>query len=317
MLKSVVTRFRAYQLGNEGASFSYFADGNFTLVEARITKTSYQSLIAELKACGKQTPDVLHITSWDQDHCDADELGYILKHLRPTRIEYPGYSPHCDNAKNALIMILAYREQNRLQDRKVECQCIDPAYIASLSEAASFGYNNIFFHPRMISADCNNDNSTVKLFRRGSFNVLSLGDVESVAISANLRRFRSIQKEVDIMILAHHGADNGFTNKKFLQVVTPCAAICTSNYDNQFEHPKQEIRDLLNEHDIPIYTTKTGDVLVQSVGDHSSKYQVVNLIAGSTEVSSVQVRPSKKAHFLSQNADTIRNLYRRHPNRGP
>jgi len=316
MLKSIVTRFRAYQLGKEGASFSYFADGKFTLVEARITKTNYPCLMGELKACGKQTLDTLHITSWDQDHCDVGELGYILEHLRPARIEYPGYPPHCDNAEKALNVIFAYREQKRRQGHVVECQRIDPPYIASLSEAAEFGYNDILFHPKTISADCNNDNSTVKLFRRGSFNVLSLGDIESVAISANLRRYRSIQREVDIMILAHHGADNGFTNKKFLQVVTPCVAVCTSNYDNQFEHPKQEIRDLLHEHDIPIYTTKTGDVLVQSIGEHSSKYQIVNLIAGSTEVSSVRVGRSKKAHFLSQNADTVRNLYR-HPNRGP
>ena len=316
MLKSVLTRFRAYQLGNEGASFSYFADGKFTFVEARITKISSPSLMEELKACGKQSLDTLHITSWDQDHCDVVELGHILEHLLPTRIEYPGYTPHCDNAEEALKVILAYREQKRRQGRVVECQRIDPPYIASLNNAPEFGYNSILFHPKNISADNNNDNSTVKLFRSGSFNVLSLGDVESTAISANLRCYRSIQREVDIMILAHHGADNGFTNKKFLQVVKPCIAVCTSNYDNQFDHPKQEIRDLLHEYEIPIYTTKTGDVLVQSVGDHSNKYQVVNLIAGSTEVSSVRVGRSKKAHFLSQNADTVRNSYRR-PNRGP
>lgn len=59
MLKSVVTWFRAYQLGSEGTSFSYFADGKFTLVEARITDTSFPNLMAELKACGKQTVDTL------------------------------------------------------------------------------------------------------------------------------------------------------------------------------------------------------------------------------------------------------------------
>lgn len=316
MLKSVVTRFRAYQLGNEGSSFSYFGEGKFTLVEARITKTSFPRLMAELKVCGKQTLDTLHITSWDHDHCDAGELGYILENLCPTRIEYPGYPPHSDNAKEALNLILTYRDQKSRQGRAVECQRIDPPYIASLSEAAEFGYSNILYHPKTISVDCNNDNSTVKHFRRGSFNVLSLGDVESAAISANLRRYRSIEREVDIIILAHHGADNGFTNRKFLQAIKPCVAVCTSNYDNQFEHPKQEIRDLLYEYDIPIYTTKTGDLLVRSVGDHSSKYQVVNLNSGSTNISSVQVRRSKKAHFLSQNADTVRNLYR-HSNRGP
>jgi competence protein ComEC len=40
MLKGVKTRFRAYQLGSAGSSFSYFADGHFTLLEARLTDTS-------------------------------------------------------------------------------------------------------------------------------------------------------------------------------------------------------------------------------------------------------------------------------------
>ena len=37
MVKKIYTRFRAYQLGNAGSSFSYYADGHFTLIEARLT----------------------------------------------------------------------------------------------------------------------------------------------------------------------------------------------------------------------------------------------------------------------------------------
>ena len=33
-------------------------------------------------------------------------------------------------------------------------------------------------------------------------------------------------------------------------------------------------------------TTKTGDVIVRSIGDHTGQYQAINLKAGSTEVSS-------------------------------
>jgi hypothetical protein len=44
----------------------------------------------------------------------------------------------------------------------------------------------VVYHPRWIDPYCPNNNSTVKLFREGSFNLLSLGDVESHNISAQL-----------------------------------------------------------------------------------------------------------------------------------
>lgn len=93
-IRSVVTRFRGYQLGTAGSSFSYFADGSFTLIEARATDFSRPQLLEELKACGKTKINTLHITSWDQDHCSVPGLEWILKELVPSRIEVPGYVPH-------------------------------------------------------------------------------------------------------------------------------------------------------------------------------------------------------------------------------
>jgi competence protein ComEC len=113
------------------------------------------------------------------------------------------------------------------------------------------------------------------------------------------------------MILAHHGADNGFTNERFLEAVRPKIAISSSNYDNHHGHPKETIRELLYRMDIKLFTTKTGDVIAKSIGDHSSKYQVTNLISHSTVVSSDDVYPARKAKLLSMNTDTIKNIY--HP----
>ena len=95
-----ITRFRAYQLGTPGSSFSYSVDDHFTLIEARLTAMSMRGVIAELKLLNKKCINCLHITSWDQDHCDYEELSLILKYLKPQRVEYPGYMPHTDNAKN-------------------------------------------------------------------------------------------------------------------------------------------------------------------------------------------------------------------------
>lgn len=165
------------------------------------------------------------------------------------------------------------------------------------------------YHPRFIDPECSNNNSTVQLFRRGSFNVLSLGDVEDQNVSAYLRRQRMLQRETDVMILSHHGADNGFTNKPFLSHIDPKVAICSSNYDNQHDHPRDEIRQLLDERGIRLMTTKRGDVVVASIGDHTGLYRAVNLDAGSTKVSSVYDFYSKKAKLLENNGDTLRQLF--------
>lgn len=315
MLKSVNTRFRAYQLGCAGASYSYFADCHFTLIESMITKLNEDRLREELEICGKTTIDTLHITSWDSDHCSQSGLTWILENLHPKRIEYPGYDHDTACAIACKEMILAYQAKPRSSTVRVRAQRIDPPYVRSLNSTDGVGYTDIFYHPREVY-DGSNDNSSIKFFRKGSFNVLSLGDVESSQISSMIRRASSVKRETDILILAHHGADNGFTTKKFLEEVNPSVAICTSNYDNHHDHPRQEIRELLYELKIPLYTTKTGDIIIESTGSHRVDYHVTNMKANSTEVSSERSFKARKARLLSMNDDTIRA--RAHPGtRGP
>lgn len=309
MLKEVVTRFRAYQLGSAGSSFSYFANDHFTLIEARLTDLSVKTLTRELSMCGKETIDTLHITSWDSDHCNYDELGTLLSWLLPKHIEYPGYPPHREGAEKSLRLIHDYLAAQKAKGRSVKGIKVDPPYLASLKTGEEFGYENMFYHPRVINPDCNNDNSSVKLFRSGSFNVASLGDVESSAISSRLRRSRIFHSETDVITLAHHGADNGFTTSGFLKEVRPSVAICSSNFGNQYEHPKPEIRELLYKHEIPLFTTKTGDVVVKSIGNHTRRYQVINLIGQSSEVSSFKEFTSRKSKYLQHGIDSIRNRF--------
>jgi competence protein ComEC len=302
------TRFRAYQLGNEGSSFSYFDGTTFTLIEARLTDLNRPRIDKELEICGVKRIGCLHITSWDVDHCKERELEEILDRYQPAKIEYPGYPPGTETAKKCLKLILEYFVRQTRARVTTTIQSIDPPYIKGLSPAEALGYRDVVYHPKYLS-DSSNDNSTVKLFRTGSFNVASLGDVENPMIGAYLRNCNLFASEVDVLILAHHGADNGLTTGKFLRVVNPTIAICSSNYDNKFDHPRDEIRELLREQKIDLYTTKTGDVAVQSTGLHTHAYRVINLRADSTEISSTAEFVSKKSEKLKHNVDTIRNVY--------
>lgn len=311
-VKNKLTRFRAYQLGNAGSSFSYFNGKYFTLIEARYNEGNKESINNELTNCGITEIYNLHITSWDQDHCSPSQLEEILNTFNPKKIEFPGYAPHTDSGKDSLKLIQAYKKKNSAK----KIIQVTPEYISSLDKAENYGYNDILYHPKSIDKESSNNNSTVKQFRSGSFNVLSLGDIESTHISSGLKRQKTVNTEVDVMILAHHGAANGFTTSSFLRTVKPSIAIASADYANQFKHPKPEIRELLHKYDIPIFTTKTGDVVVYSTGNHIGQYRLVNLKAGSTEISKQCDFQAKKLDYLNQNKDTIRARQMRR-NRGP
>ncbi len=297
--KSKNTRFRAYQLSNAGSSFSYFNGTEFTLIEARYNQVNSVSIKDEMSLCGISKITTLHITSWDQDHCVPSQLEQIIDELKPNKIEYPGYKPHTNSGCDSLKIIKKFKKTKRAVQ-------ITPKYISNLNKFESYGYKDVLLHPKYLSKDSANDNSTVKLFRSGSFNVLSLGDVESEQISSGFKTYRSIRNEIDIMILAHHGADNGFTTSSFLKTVRPKVAIASADYANQFKHPKQNIRDILHKNEIKLFTTKTGDVVISSIGSHSGRYKVINLMAGSTKISSSYEFTAKKMKYLSVNQDTLR-----------
>lgn len=307
-IKSKITRFRAYQLGNAGSSFSYFNGSVFTLIEARYNDANEESIKRELSACGKNEIHTLHITSWDMDHCSPSQLDKIISEFKPAKIEYPGYAPHTESGAESLKLITAYKEKKSADAAIIS---ITPEYISSLDIAENYGYRDTLHHPKYIDQTKSNNNSTIKHFRSGSFNVLSLGDVECNNISSGLRRQRTINQETDVMILAHHGADNGFTTSAFIKTVTPAIAIASADYANQFEHPKQEIRELLNKHNVRLFTTKTGDVVIYSTGSHTGQYRVENLKSGSTEVSSRHDFESRKSRILRNNSDTIRAITNR------
>lgn len=308
-MKSIVTRFRAYQLGSPGSFFTYFAGGHLTIIEGRLTELSQVSLQQEMRICEKRSADTLHITSWDRDHCHCEELDPLLVLTQPREIEYPGYEPDTANGREALQIIQSYKRARERSQKSVRMTRVTPEYIGGLQSASRLAFNSIFYNPTFIDPYCKNDNSTAKFFRSGSFNVLSLGDIESPNISSRLRRSRVLRRETDVMILPHHGANNGCTTKKFLSHIDPRMAVCSSNFGNQYDHPDQEIRDLLFEQDIRLMTTKTGDVIIKSIGAHSGDYMAINLRADSTEISSKQAFRSKKAKLLSYNEDTLRQLY--------
>lgn len=253
------TRFRSYQLPNPGSSFSYSVEKNFTLIEARYNEINAPHIQWELNNLGIKYIDTLHITSWDKDHCNYDELCIILRDFLPTYIEYPSETPTTDNGIKSLSTI---REYVRGRDY-AHGICKTPSSVIDEEKLPLKGID-IFYNP-IVNGTKSNDNSLVKLFRFGSFQVLSLGDCEDGEIAKRLMNDAILKSEVDIMILAHHGADNGFTTTEFLKAINPKVCVCSSDYGNEYDHPRDIIRARCISLGIPLYTTKRGDIIAQTI----------------------------------------------------
>lgn len=265
------TRFRAYQLPNKGSSFSLRVDNHFTLMEARYNELNREHIEWELSLLKRSDIDVLHITSWDIDHCNYRELCSLLRNLIPTIIEYPSEQPTTDNGKKSLAEIKNYAQIYSF------CKLIPVT-----PEVVRYGLRlrnkgqYVFYNPR-VNGLISNDNSVAKLFRVGSFHILSLGDCMDASIAQALMQDEILRNEVDIMILAHHGADNGFTSIEFLRAINPLVCICAANYSNEYEHPKPVIRARCSSLGIPLFTTKRGDIIAQTVD--SKHFKVSNYVS--------------------------------------
>ena len=250
------TRFRAYQLPNKGSSFSLRVDNHFTLMEARYNELNREHIEWELSLLKRSDIDVLHITSWDIDHCNYRELCSLLRNLIPTIIEYPSEQPTTDNGKKSLAEIKNYAQIYSF------CKLIPVT-----PEVVRYGLRlrnkgqDVFYNPR-VNGLISNDNSVAKLFRVGS---------------QALMQDEILRNEVDIMILAHHGADNGFTSIEFLRAINPLVCICAANYSNEYEHPKPVIRARCSSLGIPLFTTKRGDIIAQTVD--SQHFKVSNYVS--------------------------------------
>jgi len=277
---SYLSKFTAFQLDSPGSLFSFYKEDFYYLIEARLPKGGIDELLTDMAYHNKTTIDVLHITSWDADHCTYDDLIQIINKLRPSRIEVPDYLASSEDGKLCQKVIYSYDDIHQRHVHNV--QAINDNYISSLPNASLGGSSNVIYKS-MFNCDNKNDMSLIKFFRSVGFNVLSLGDCESSQIANRLANDAILSKEVDVLILAHHGANNGFTSPALLDALKPKIAICSSNNDNQYDHPHTEVYNMLAYRNIPLMTTKRGNVTIYQVnGDDGAV--ATNLISNNEVV---------------------------------
>jgi competence protein ComEC len=101
--------------------------------------------------------------------------------------------------------------------------------------------------------DDENDSSQIYLVKYNNIKLLLTGDA-SIKSEKNLLSKYDLGK-INILKIGHHGSRTS-TSELLLKEVMPDIALISSGRDNKFNHPHQEVLDLLNKYNIKIYNTQ-------------------------------------------------------------
>lgn len=256
------TRFRAYCLGGSGVSYSYAVDDNFTLVGARYNEANRFNIKSEMSIMGCRSITKLHISSWDKEYCNPKELERLLSELKPLSIEMPGYNPN-PRMKSAI-------ESRKIIEKYVDetSYCVareyKPAYVNGLKPTNNKRYTDLVYNPMEIKKNPN-ENSIVKLFRRGRFTVLNLGNCESANIFQRLERSKIVLAEVDILVVAKHCVENGFISSSIVDVIKPQMIVSYSDDDGYYKNNNRNFENYLGD---SLYTVEDSDIVVSCKEDN-------------------------------------------------
>ena len=297
--KNVHTRFRAYQLSTAGSSFSYWdANSNkFVLGEARYNDDNIASIKHELYKCNKTKIDELYISSWDADHCSSQELERILNELKPSSIYYPRYKP--DPTK-----------QNQVESKSLIDSYNGPPTLyksdgTGFEQAIPWDYNKVFYTQPLTGVP--NDDSLICLWRCGNFSVLSVGDLESSTLSQIISADEFL-KEVDVLILPHHGSSRDFTTDEFIKALNPQVCLALVDRQNQYGHPDSIVYQRVNNNSW-YYSTKDGDVIIETNGDLNEYFSIFNYRSDGNILYTIKTFACKKT--TQNNIDFLNTIINR------
>ena len=150
-----------------------------------------QSLAEEMRIAGCDTIDLLHIPSWNEKICRADEIEEMLGILRPTEIEIPAYIPDDRIGKRCRSIILDYCSQSSI----TELSICSTKFIRKNNQR---GNARVIVSP-LKDYKLSEDNDLVELFSQGKFSMLSTGFVNSQEIAFDIAQIGAI-RNVDLFL---------------------------------------------------------------------------------------------------------------------
>lgn len=170
-------------------------------------------------------------------HDDMDHFGSVFFILEEVEVKELIVSPYFD------------------KELVKEFQEIQPSMDITWAEAGEgLNFNDAIsfqvLSPEIDTGD-SNDNSIV-LYANLGLKWLFTGDISKTIEEKIIRDYQELR--VDILKVAHHGSKTS-TSDVFIQAVRPQAALISVGRNNRYNHPNEEVVDVLKKNQIHVYRT--------------------------------------------------------------
>ncbi|MFW6178831.1 MAG: DNA internalization-related competence protein ComEC/Rec2, partial [Desulfohalobiaceae bacterium] len=189
-----------------------------------------------------QAPSIDRILLSHSHYDHLRGLFYPLRHFKVRNFLDNGHWPQ---GKDKSIL------QSTLQDNKIPRQSLKQGQSLGLGSGLRL---NVLHPPQdWEGKDPNNNSLVLRLTQQDKGLALLPGDIEQAGLRELLYK-KDVDLKAQVLVLPHHGSRNSL-NKEFLRRVDPDLALVSCGYLHHFGLPHQEVKDALQELDIPLYST--------------------------------------------------------------
>ena len=206
-------------------------------------------LVSFLKSQGCEAVDTLIITHFDKDHVGgADTLAESMEIGQVLLPDYQGTSTEYQKFISALA------------ERNIAPQRLTASLEFALGEASVLVEPPLSYAVENDADDADNDFSLITTIVHGENRLLFTGDAEE----RRLREWLSGENAQNCVFIKipHHGKYDEAL-ETLLETVKPEYAVICSSAKNPAD---QETLELLTQHQVSVFQTKDGDIIVQSNG---------------------------------------------------
>lgn len=188
-----------------------------------------------LKSKGKRTLDKLIVT-----HGDADHAGEVVRLLDEIRVK-------------EMILPLGFL-RGEFEQKIVDKARFNGTRLTVLKSGEIV--NDPYFKMKILSpielSESKNDDSLVIFAKIGGLRWLFTGDMENEGEKRILQQYKGLR--ADVLKVGHHGSKTS-TSEPFLKQLQPKFALISAGENNRYNHPHDEVIDLLKMYRVKIFQT--------------------------------------------------------------
>jgi len=189
-------------------------------------------------------------------HIDNDHYGGFISLIKEDRVNHI-FKPAIDSSDRSDVKL-----ENLLWEKGVPFEYYEKKIIKLLNlrlYILNGNNDDIIFD--------SNDRSGIIKIVYGNTSFIFTGDASKKIEPTLVNRYGEFLHS-NVLKVAHHGS-NTSTSEKFLEYVNPSYAIISAGEGNHFNHPSQEVIDLLTKKNVQILRTdKQGAILLRSDGEN-------------------------------------------------